>query len=314
MSQPILAVDVDGVISLFGFDDPPDRAEARFELIDGMVHCISLGRRGAVAAACGALRVGLGDGLGGPGERLPAQPARPAGAAAPHLRRRRAVRLGALEAGAAGRVRQGPGDGLGRRQLRRELLRVGAASGRSRPCSSPPRPISASRRPRPRRSQPGPAASSASTASAPDCSTLSPVVGFWPIFFLLVVLKIPVLASMWLVWWASKSPEEDPAEESGEGPGRRRPLAPRPRGPHHLPSGAGAMRRGRGAPGARGVPIFAPELPLASHNRRGENPSKRKGHPALSSAPSVKPAQPPVSARAGSHADKDGSPPGSCDV
>ncbi|MGB7588439.1 MAG: hypothetical protein WBM00_06985 [Solirubrobacterales bacterium] len=42
MSQPILAVDVDGVISLFGFDDPPDRSLARFELIDGMVHCISL--------------------------------------------------------------------------------------------------------------------------------------------------------------------------------------------------------------------------------------------------------------------------------
>ena len=29
--------------------------------------------------------------------------------------------------------------------------------------------------------------------------------GFWPIFFLLVVLKIPVLGSLWLVWWASKS-------------------------------------------------------------------------------------------------------------
>jgi hypothetical protein len=42
MSRPILAVDVDGVISLFGFDEPPDKAQARFELIDGMVHCISL--------------------------------------------------------------------------------------------------------------------------------------------------------------------------------------------------------------------------------------------------------------------------------
>jgi hypothetical protein len=41
MERPILAVDVDGVISLFGFDDPPDRSVARFELIDGMVHCIS---------------------------------------------------------------------------------------------------------------------------------------------------------------------------------------------------------------------------------------------------------------------------------
>lgn len=42
MSRPILAVDVDGVISLFGFDEPPARAVARFEMIDGMVHCISL--------------------------------------------------------------------------------------------------------------------------------------------------------------------------------------------------------------------------------------------------------------------------------
>src|SRR5215207_6191388 len=42
MSRPLLAIDVDGVISLFGFDDPPARDAARFELIDGMVHCISL--------------------------------------------------------------------------------------------------------------------------------------------------------------------------------------------------------------------------------------------------------------------------------
>src|SRR5688572_1538040 len=40
--RPILAVDVDGVISLFGFEEPPDRTVARFELIDGMVHCISV--------------------------------------------------------------------------------------------------------------------------------------------------------------------------------------------------------------------------------------------------------------------------------
>jgi hypothetical protein len=47
VSRPILAVDVDGVISLFGFDEPPDNSVARFELVDGNVHCISLraGRR-----------------------------------------------------------------------------------------------------------------------------------------------------------------------------------------------------------------------------------------------------------------------------
>jgi hypothetical protein len=42
MSRPILAVDVDGVISIFGFDQPPSPDDARFELVDGVVHCISL--------------------------------------------------------------------------------------------------------------------------------------------------------------------------------------------------------------------------------------------------------------------------------
>jgi hypothetical protein len=42
MSRPILAVDVDGVISLFGFETPPTSAEANYQLVDGMLHCISL--------------------------------------------------------------------------------------------------------------------------------------------------------------------------------------------------------------------------------------------------------------------------------
>lgn len=40
-NRPILAIDVDGVISLFGFDEPPPPEVARFELIDGTPHCIS---------------------------------------------------------------------------------------------------------------------------------------------------------------------------------------------------------------------------------------------------------------------------------
>jgi hypothetical protein len=39
--RPVLAVDVDGVISLFGFDGPLEQAGGRVHLIDGMAHCIS---------------------------------------------------------------------------------------------------------------------------------------------------------------------------------------------------------------------------------------------------------------------------------
>jgi hypothetical protein len=41
--SPLLALDVDGVISLFGFDGPIDRAPGRFHLINGMAHCIPEG-------------------------------------------------------------------------------------------------------------------------------------------------------------------------------------------------------------------------------------------------------------------------------
>lgn len=39
--RPVLAVDVDGVISLFGFEGPLDEVGGRFHLIDGIAHCIS---------------------------------------------------------------------------------------------------------------------------------------------------------------------------------------------------------------------------------------------------------------------------------
>jgi len=41
--RPVLALDVDGVISLFGFDDPLESSPGRFHLIDGMAHCIPEG-------------------------------------------------------------------------------------------------------------------------------------------------------------------------------------------------------------------------------------------------------------------------------
>jgi hypothetical protein len=42
MSRPILAVDVDGVISLFGAEEKPDRSFTKLELVDGVPHLISL--------------------------------------------------------------------------------------------------------------------------------------------------------------------------------------------------------------------------------------------------------------------------------
>jgi hypothetical protein len=42
MSRPILAVDVDGVISLFGFEEKPDRSHTKIEMVDGVPHLISL--------------------------------------------------------------------------------------------------------------------------------------------------------------------------------------------------------------------------------------------------------------------------------
>jgi hypothetical protein len=81
------------------------------------------------------------------------------------------------------------------------------------------------------------------------------VEGFWPIFFLLVVLKIPVFGALWLVWWAAKEPEPETAGEDSDGGFRRdRPFPSRPRGPHHLPGGGtagGKAEAGRASAQAR---------------------------------------------------------------
>jgi len=40
VARPLLAVDIDGVISLFGFEERPARTQ--FQMVDGVLHCISL--------------------------------------------------------------------------------------------------------------------------------------------------------------------------------------------------------------------------------------------------------------------------------
>jgi len=96
--------------------------------------------------------------------------------------------------------------------------------------------------------------------------------GFLPIFFLLVVLKIPVFGALWLVWWAAQepNPEEEASPGSDEGFGRRPPLRPRPRGPHGAPNAPSLRRRGE-------EPGVHPELrrPVA---REAGNPAEREAH------------------------------------
>jgi hypothetical protein len=40
--RPILAVDIDGVVSLFGFDEPPTSSGVEFHLVDGRMQCLSI--------------------------------------------------------------------------------------------------------------------------------------------------------------------------------------------------------------------------------------------------------------------------------
>jgi len=76
----------------------------------------------------------------------------------------------------------------------------------------------------------------------------------WTLFYMLVVLKIPIIALLCLVWWAVKQEPEpaggEPRERLHRGPDRpRRPRRPGPtrRGPHAEPPPATPKRvRARG--------------------------------------------------------------------
>jgi hypothetical protein len=82
--------------------------------------------------------------------------------------------------------------------------------------------------------------------------------GFWAVFWLAVILKIPIVALLTLVWWAVRQtpiPEAEPDDGSGgskHGPRTRPPKPPR-RGPHAgrppaSPDRTRVKRRGRRIP------------------------------------------------------------------
>jgi hypothetical protein len=65
----------------------------------------------------------------------------------------------------------------------------------------------------------------------------------WGFVWLILVLKIPVAALLYIVWWAIKQSDEEPAPGSGDGGSRtpqRHPRRPFPgpprRGPHGEPA------------------------------------------------------------------------------
>jgi hypothetical protein len=61
----------------------------------------------------------------------------------------------------------------------------------------------------------------------------------WTFIFMMVVLKIPVVALLWIVWWAVHQTPDEPGTQGGEGGSRRRrhPRGPLPRTPRRGPHG-----------------------------------------------------------------------------
>ena len=87
----------------------------------------------------------------------------------------------------------------------------------------------------------------------------------WTLFFMVVILKIPLAAACYLVWWAIK---EEPVPEDGvsddeHGPRRKPPR--RPRWPRRGPFGGGAGCKASPCPSEAGSRL---ERHAPAHARR----------------------------------------------
>ena len=97
--------------------------------------------------------------------------------------------------------------------------------------------------------------------------------GFWPIFFLAVILKIPVACLLYLVWWAiHQTPEiEEAPPGADDHEFRRWRLEPRgPRDPRRGPHAPDAQPLPECPPGGR-FRVVTPPAPAraATANTRG---------------------------------------------
>jgi hypothetical protein len=88
------------------------------------------------------------------------------------------------------------------------------------------------------------------------------VEGWLPIFYLMVILKIPIGFLLYIVWWAFRAetqPEEAPEGEGGQ-PHRFRREPKRPRGPRRGPHAPDALPAPAGGHEGR-TRIFTPPAP-----------------------------------------------------
>ena len=58
------------------------------------------------------------------------------------------------------------------------------------------------------------------------------MLGFWGVFWLAVILKIPIVALLTIVWWAVRQPPVPEAEQDDGSGGSRRDPHPRNQPPH----------------------------------------------------------------------------------
>ena len=92
--------------------------------------------------------------------------------------------------------------------------------------------------------------------------TITPMSGFWAVFWLALVMKIPICPLLYIVWWAVKDPPEDRAADDGDGGSRRDGPHPRLRPPAaSAPRPACRARAAGSRPRARRAarPAGAPE-------------------------------------------------------
>ena len=89
----------------------------------------------------------------------------------------------------------------------------------------------------------------------------------WTLFYMVVILKIPMVAALWLVWWAIKQ-EPETEEAPGEDRGPRRKLPPLPRWPRRGPAGGGAGCKTAPCPQKTGIRRV--DRPAPAYARRVE--------------------------------------------